>query len=471
MNKTLIFATLVAALGGLLFGFDAIVISGTVGSLERVFGLNQFWLGFTVASALIGTIVGALVVGKPSDLFGQRGCMMVLAVFYFLSAIGSGCAGHWTAFLCFRFLGGVAVGGSSVLSPMYIAEIAPAKIRGRLVAVNQFNIVFGALLAFVCNYVLARTLDEIWAWRWMLGVQVIPSAAFLTLLFFIPSSPRWLMRMNRAAEARDALHQLGDDEPEQRIAEIEESLLLEKDLCHTRLFSRKYARPIVFAVLLAVFNQLSGISAVMFYTPRIFEMAGSMIDDAMLQAVVIGIVNLVATLCGLALIDRVGRRNLLIVGSIGYIASLAALAGAFFYYGDAFSTLGGKLVLGALLLFVIAHAAGQGVVIWVYISEIFPNAVRSKGLSLGSLTHWVCSAAVSWTFPVLAGISPGCPFSIFCAVMVLQLIFAIFFMAETKGISLEEMQHRLGIEESAETLLAREGVVAVETASWEANTA
>ena len=439
-RKPVITSTLIAALGGLLFGFDTAVISGTVGSLERVFGLDEFSLGFTVAVALIGTIVGAFTAGKPADLYGRRRVLIVLAVLYFVSAIGSALAQTWIPFLIYRFLGGLAVGGSSVVAPMYIAEIAPSHLRGRLVMANQLNVVTGILLAFFSNFLVAQAFDSAEAWRWMFGVEAFPAALFFLLLFFIPFSPRWLVKQGRIDEARAVLGELGHEHVDEELSEIVASL--ERDIGRTAepLFQKAYTFPIFLAWAVAMFNQLSGINALMYYAPSIFEQAGAAADDALLQAVAVGGTNLVFTALALLAIDRFGRRPLLIVGSLGTAACLALVA-----YGFSSDVTQGGLVLIGLLGFIAFFAMSQGAVIWVFISEIFPNRVRSKGQALGSFTHWFMAAVVSWTFPVIAEVSGAFAFSFFSVMMVLQFFFAWKVMPETKGFSLEELEVKLGI--------------------------
>lgn len=439
-HGSVVFSTFVAAIGGLLFGFDTAVISGTTEALQATFGLDEFWLGFTVASALIGTIVGAFAAGPPADRIGRRRVLLVLAVFYFVSAVGSALATSWIAFIVYRFLGGLAVGGASVVSPMYIAEIAPARLRGRLVAVNQLNVVTGILLAFFSNYLVAGAVEGGAAWRWMLGVEAFPAALFFALLFFIPFSPRWLARQGRMEEARAVLTRLGEADVDREMREIEASLHQEVGGRQARLFQRRFALPIFLAWAVAMFNQLSGINALMYYAPRIFQMAGASADDALLQAVAVGGTNLVFTALALLVIDRFGRRPLLLVGSIGTAVCLALVALEF--YTGAFS---GGLVLGGLLGFIAFFAISQGAVIWVFISEIFPNRVRSKGQALGSFTHWFMAAVVSWTFPVVAEASGGSAFAFFSAMMLLQFFFAWKVMPETKGLSLEELEVKLGV--------------------------
>lgn len=433
-----VFSALVAALGGLLFGFDTAVISGTTDALQRVFSLHEFGLGFAVTSALIGTIVGAFTSGKPAEVLGRRRVLFVLAGFYFFSALGSALAVDLEMFVGFRFLGGLAVGGASVVSPLYIAEIAPAQLRGRLVALNQLNVVTGILLAFLSNFFISRSVAPALAWRWMLGVQVVPSALFFVLLFFIPESPRWLVKRSRIAEARAVLERLDEGDVERELGEIIASLRAETGHREARLFQRRYALPIFLAWTVAMLNQLSGINALMYYAPRIFQSAGAAANDALLQSVAVGGTNLVFTALALLIIDRFGRRILLGVGGLGAALSLALTAEGFHRGGST-----GHLVLIGLLGFIAFHAIGQGAVIWVFISEIFPNTVREKGQALGSFTHWFMAAVVSWTFPVVAQAYGGRAFSFFAAMMLIQFLFAWRIMPETKGLSLEALQRRL----------------------------
>jgi len=434
--------TIVAALGGFLFGFDTAVISGTTGSLTEVFHLSDFWLGFTVAVALIGTVIGSIAVGKPGDVFGRKRVLIVLAVFYLVSAVGSALAWSWLSFLFFRFLGGLAVGGSSVMAPMYIAEISPARMRGRLVAVTQFNIVTGILVAFFSNYLIAIIIKES-TWRWMLGVESFPALLFFVLLFFIPFSPRWLVKQNRIEEAGEILTKIGEPNVKQELDEIVESLKIETASKKETLFTAKFKKPVLFAVLIAAFNQLSGINAIMYYAPRIFEKTGLAADTALLQTVAIGVTNLIFTIIAMTVIDIFGRKTLLLVGSVGMVLFMGLVAGAF--YTENF---GGYAVMLYLVGFIAFFAFSQGAVIWVFISEIFPNKVRAKGQALGSFTHWVGAAAISWLFPVAVNVKwlgGGHPFMFFSVMMVLHFIFVWKWLPETKGKSLERIQKELGI--------------------------
>jgi len=458
LTASLISSTIVAALGGLLFGFDTAVISGTTdwlrsgfvaqivegaGWLSRLLGAGGvpgFMLGFTVASALIGTVVGALAVGKPTDRLGRRGILFGLAVLYFVSALGSALAWGWWSFVIFRFIGGLAVGGSSVVSPMYIAELSPARYRGRLVAITQFNIVLGILLAYLSNYIIGSLNLGESEYRWMYGVEAAPAALFFLLLFLTPQSPRWLVARGRVSEAAEILKRCGTQDVQTEIREIQGSLDLEHHRLEEPFFCRKYAKPILLAVAIAAFNQLSGINALIYYTAQIFRMAGAEAQSALGQSVIIGLTNLVFTLAAMTVIDHFGRRKLMIAGSVGYILSLSAAAYAFYSHTE------GKLLLLSLLVFIASHAFGQGAVIWVFISEIFPNRVRARGQALGSFTHWIMAALISWTFPMIADVSGGHAFAFYAVCMVGQLLWVLLIMPETKGISLEQIQKRLGIE-------------------------
>jgi sugar porter (SP) family MFS transporter len=441
-NPYLLGCALVAALGGLLFGFDTAVISGTTDALRTKFALSDNLLGFTVASALIGTILGSVGASRPADIIGRRGALALLGVLYFTSALGCAFAWDWWSFLFFRLLGGMAVGGASVVSPLYIAEISPSHYRGRLVAITQFNVVLGILLAYLSNYWIGMLHLGEHEWRWMFGVMAAPSAAFCLLIFLIPQSPRWLVARGRLTEARAVLQRCGSDSGsvEDEIREIEHSM----DLAHHSVaepFSfRRYRTPILLAVAISAFNQLSGINAVLYYTPSIFKMAGAGVESALLQSVIVGFTMLVFTVLAMAMIDRFGRRNLMIAGSIGYIAGLSGAAWAFY------AKVEGPLLLVSLLVFIAAHGFGQGAVIWVFISEIFPNRVRARGQALGSFTHWAMNAGISWTFPMIAAAAGWIAFAFYAFCMMGQLAWVLLVMPETKGVSLEKIQEKLGIE-------------------------
>jgi len=458
----------IASLGGLLFGFDTAVISGGEQTLEEIFKpytpitdrAQAIWHGFLVSSALIGTILGAVGVGKPTDWLGRRFVMFMLALLYLVSAVGSALAWNWYAFFIFRLIGGLGVGGASVVAPMYNAEISPAKIRGRLVALVQFNIVFGILLAFVSNFIIGSLdLGEA-EWRWMFGVEAIPAAAFFLLLFLTPRSPRWLLAKGYETEARYVLRRVGTDAVgesiEAEVAEIKRSLAVERDALREPFFQAKYFKPILLAFAIAAFNQLSGINAILYYSKRIFESAGFGEIASLLNSVGLGTVNLVLTMAALAVIDRFGRKKLMLLGSIGYILSLGVTAITFYTQSqmveDASGEMvreitsgGGFVVFISLLVFIASHAFGQGAVIWVFISEIFPNRVRARGQALGSFTHWVFAAVISQTFPMIAEASGGHVFAFYGLCMVGQLLWVLFVMPETKGVPLEQIEKKLGI--------------------------
>lgn len=449
LTGTLIASALVAALGGLLFGFDTVVISGTTEALKSVFTLSDWSLGFTVAIALIGTIFGSILAGKPADAWGRKKALIALAILYFLTALGTALAWDWISFLAFRFFGGVAVGGASVVSPLYIAEISPARYRGRLVAIQQFNIVLGILLAFLSNYFIAQMHLGATEWRWMLGVMAAPSALFFLLLWTTPESPRWLVGRGCDDEARAVLARLGVDggSVDDEVAEIRASIDPEHHKQGESLFRPAYRKPVLLAVAIAAFNQLSGINAVLYYAPQIFKMAGADVDSALLQAVAVGGTNLVFTMLAMLVIDHFGRRRLMVIGSVGYLISLGMTAWAFYTYGERFTAIGNVVVLAGLMLFIASHAFSQGAVIWVFISEIFPNRVRAAGQALGSATHWIMAAVISWTFPIIAArTGGGNAFAFYAAMMFLQLLWSLFVMPETKGVPLEEIQRELGIE-------------------------
>lgn len=437
LNSILLKSTIVAALGGLLFGFDTAVISGTTHGLTEQYQLSHLSLGVTVAIALVGTIFGAALAAIPGDRYGRRESLRWLAILYLVSAVGCAFAWNWYALLGARFVAGLGIGGSSVLGPMYIAEIAPAKWRGRLVGVFQFDIVFGILLAYFSNYVIGQMQFGAYEWRWMLGVSGIPAALFFVMLFGIPRSPRWLVKKRRVDEARQVLQQVGEENFEQELQDIIASI----DVEHAQepLFSRKYRVPIFLAVSIAMFNQLSGINAILYYLNDIFMRAGFSKVSGELQAVVIGATNLVFTVIAMAVIDKLGRKTLLLVGSVGTALCLGGVSAIFF------SGKHESLLVWMLVGFIASFAFSQGAVIWVYISEVFPNQVRAKGQSLGTFTHWFMNAGISLTFPLLAASSGGYPFVFFSVMMVLQFFVVLFMYPETKGFTLEEMQRRLGI--------------------------
>lgn len=437
-NRYVIISAFTASLGGLLFGFDTAVISGAEKTIQQLFNLDGFWHGFTVAIALIGTLAGALVSGKPADIFGRKNVLLSIAVLYTVSALGSALTQSWIGFLIFRFIGGIAVGASSVIGPMYIAEIAPAHLRGRLVTVFQLNIVAGIVLSYFSNYWIAQLIDHD-SWRWMLGVLSIPSLIFFLLLLNIPDSPRWLVLKNRIDEAKMVLQKLNSTDPLNEIQEIEASITKKAGIKSEVFFSSFYRIPIMLAILVAMFNQLSGINAVMYYAPRIFEIVGYAQNSALLQSVSVSITLFVFTLVGLFLVDRVGRKNLLLVGSLGMAFFLGMVAKTVFTTSD-----GSIWMLIFLSGFIAFFAFSQGTVIWVFISEIFPNSIRAKGQTLGSFTHWIVAVIISWMFPALAENSAGgWAFSLFSVSMILQFFIVWKFFPETKGKTLEQIQNEL----------------------------
>ncbi len=434
-------SAIIAALGGLLFGFDTAVISGTTEALQKVFGLNSFWLGFTVAIALIGTIAGSLIIGKPSDVFGRKNALFVLAICFLVSSLGCGLAQSWWQLLIARFLGGLAIGGASVVAPMYIAEISPPHLRGRLVMINQLNIVVGILLSYVSNYMVASYFDFDVAWRWMLGLLAIPSAVFFLLIFKIPESPRNLVKRGRSSDARKVLERLGEEDVDGELAAIQASLADQPEHRQERLFQAAYRRPVFLTCAIAIFSQLTGINAILYYAPKIFSIAGASHDSSLLQSIIIGGTLLLFTIVAMFVIDRFGRRILMLIGSVGMTACLAMVAGAFSNSAEG----SGGLVLVAMIGFIAFFALSQGAVMFVFISEIFPNAVRAKGQAWGTFIHWSAAAAVSWTFPVVADVSVAGMFGFFALMMVLQFFFAWKIMPETKGTALEDIEKRLAL--------------------------
>ena len=439
INGYLAKSSLVAALGGLLFGFDTVVISGAIAALQLQYGLSDIAKGMTVSTALVGTILGAMFAGIPGDRYGRRGSLRITAVLYLLSALGCAFAFGWYSLVVARFIGGLGIGASSVLGPMYIAEIAPPKQRGRLVGAFQFNIVFGILLAYFSNYVIGTFGFGDLEWRWKLGVSGIPAALFLVMLFAIPESPRWLAKQGRVKEAEDVLRCSGDENYQEDLKEIVASVDQKRELVQETLFSRKYRVPIFLAVSIAMFNQLSGINAILYYLNDIFTKAGFTKVSGDLQSVAVGATNLVFTIVAMTMIDRLGRKKLLLIGSVGTAVALAGVAAIFFAGTHQ------ELLVWCLVVFIAFFAFSQGAVIWVYLSEVFPTRVRAKGQSLGSLTHWIMAALLSFLFPLLAASSGGAPFVFFAAMMVVQFLVVLFFYPETKGYSLEEMQKKLGI--------------------------
>jgi sugar porter (SP) family MFS transporter len=438
MRSRIYLWSVVSALAGFLFGFDTVVISGAEQTIQALWKLSATVHGIAIASALYGTVLGSLCGGWPTDRLGRKPTLVLIGVLYVVSAIGSAYAWDVGSFIAARFIGGLGVGLSTVAAPLYISEIAPPAYRGRLAGMFQFNIVFGIIVAFLSNFLLRDVGEN--AWRWMLGVETFPALAYTGLCFLLPESPRWLLsRRGDRAAGLAVLQLIAPDAPPEKIAaEADEIMATAQPAGTTDAFwTRALARPIALALLIAFFNQLSGINAVLYFAPRIFELSGLATKAALLQSVGIGVTNLIFTFVGLWLIDRAGRRTLLYVGSVGYIASLGLTAWAFFtgHFG---------IVPACIFAFIAAHAVGQGAVIWVFIAEIFPNRQRARGQALGSFTHWVCAALLTTFFPgMVAAFAPGCVFLFFCGMMVLQLVWVRLMVPETKGVSLEEIEHRL----------------------------
>ena len=436
-TRTVIECTVAAALGGLLFGFDTAVISGLTRALSATYSLSPSSLGFTVAIALWGTIVGAAGGGYAGDRFGRRDSLRGLAILFIVSSLGCALAWDWLSFLVFRFIAGIAIGASSVVGPMYIAEIAPAQWRGRMVGSFQLNIVFGIVVAYLSNYVVGTFglgADE---WRWKIGVSALPALLFLAMLFRVPRSPRWLVDKGHTEEAREVMTRIAGATAAQELSEIEHSLASDRAAGNQPLFSRRYRIPVMLAITLALFNQFSGINPTLYYLNDIFAKAGFGKVSGDLQAVAIGITNLIFTMIAMAIIDRVGRRSLLIVGSVGTCICMSMIA-ILFYTGEH-----QQLLIWPLIGFVAFFAISQGSVIWVYISEIFPNSVRGKGQSLGSFTHWVVCASLANLFPIVAAQAAAAPFIFFAIMTGLQFFVVKRFFPETKGFTLEELQERL----------------------------
>ena len=449
MNNKVLMCAVIAALGGFLFGFDTVVISGAEKTIQTLWGLSPAVHGLAMGAALWGTVLGSLVGSWPTDRFGRRRTLLCIGTLFLVGSLWSACAHEVYSFMTARFLGGIAIGISTVAAPLYISEIAPPERRGRLAGMFQFNIVFGILVAFLSNFLLARLGDS--SWRWMLGVMAVPSIIYTLACLGIPESPRWLI--GRKGDRAAAIRILGLIQPEASAAEISAKADEIAAVSHDRVSSggfwtMRLKVPIMLAILIAFFNQLSGINAILYFAPRIFELTGLGAKAALLQSVGIGVTNLIFTFVGLRLIDRLGRKQLLTIGSFGYIASLGLCAWAFF-------TGHFSIVPVCIFAFIAAHAVGQGAVIWVFISEIFPNRQRAEGQSLGSFTHWIFAALLTSFFPSIVAMfvptkdAPPGPagyiFGFFCFMMVLQLVWVKTMVPETKGVPLEQMQKKLGI--------------------------
>jgi sugar porter (SP) family MFS transporter len=430
--------SLTSALAGFLFGFDTVVISGAEQTIQALWHLSAGMHGLAMATALYGTVLGSLLGSWPTDRFGRKKTLTAIGVLYIISAVGCGYSWNVYSFIVARFIGGIGIGVSTIAAPLYISEIAPPAYRGRLAGMFQFNIVFGIIVAFLSNFLLRDVGEN--AWRWMLGVAAFPSLVYTLTCFGLPESPRWLLgnRRDRAAGLR-VLRLIMSDEPPARVEAMADEILgMSHEKAETGPFwTMRLRRPIMLAILIAFFNQLSGINAVLYFAPRIFELTGLGQKAALLQSVGIGITNLIFTFIGLWLIDRLGRRTLLYFGSYGYIASLGLTSWAFFTGHYA-------IVPACIFAFIAAHAIGQGAVIWVFISEIFPNRHRATGQALGSFTHWIFAALLTTFFPsMVSAFQPGYVFLLFCSMMVLQLVWVRFMMPETKGIPLEQIEHQL----------------------------
>ena len=437
MQKNSVIAwSLVVALGGFLFGFDTAVISGAEKSIQSYWNLNVFEHGLTVSIALIGTVLGSLLGSVPSDKFGRKKTLFIVAALYLVSSLGTALATNWEVFLVFRLLGGFGVGISSVTAPIYISEISPANSRGRLVGLFQFNVVLGILISYLSNYIIGQGGEG--SWRWMLGIQAVPSAIFYALIFLVPESPRWLvLHKGKKEEALAVLKRINPLNCYQELESISEAQKGYKS--NEKLLSKKYKFPITLAVLFAIFNQVSGINAIIYYAPRIFEMAGLGAHTSLLSTVGIGMVNFTFTLIAIGFIDKIGRRTLMLIGSVGLILSLGLVSNTFFS-----GNFSGMAITFYLMIYIAFFAFSQGAVIWVFISEIFPNEVRAKGQTLGSFTHWIMAAIVAFSFPYFAEtLGGGVTFMFFSAMMVLQLLFVWRLMPETKGKSLEQIEHNM----------------------------
>ncbi len=424
-----------AALAGFLFGFDVVVISGADKKLQLLWNSSDAFHGAVVMGmALWGTVIGAIFGGIPTNRWGRKKTLLAIGILYTLSAIGSALSNDPYVFAFFRFMGGLGVGASTIAAPAYISEIAPAKDRGRLVSLYQFNIVLGILVAFFSNYLLSGIGDN--DWRWMLGVQAIPAVIYTLFVITIPESPRWLISQSRVEEAKKVMKIISPDQDSELLAtQMEEDYA---DAPKENIFMKKYRFPLTLAFLVAFFNQMSGINAFLYYAPRIFGEAGLGEKTALLSSIGIGIVNMVFTLVGVNLIDKVGRKKLMFIGSIGYIISLGLVSMAFYFHWT------GLAIPIFLFLFIASHAIGQGTIIWVFISEIFPNHLRASGQSFGSSTHWVLAAIIPSLIPTLfSTIGPGTVFLVFTIAMVFQLLFVIFMMPETKGTTLEKLSKSL----------------------------
>jgi len=437
-NSRLMKATLTGALGGLLFGFDTVVISGALDALVRLYHLSDYGKGWTVAIALIGTVVGSFSAGFVGQKLGGRETLRITAILYVISALGSALAWSWPSLMVFRFIGGLGIGASSVLGPVYIAELAPAKWRGRLVGAFQFNVVFGILVAYTSNYFIRLLHLGTAEWRWQVGIAAVPACGFLVLLFSIPRSPRWSASKNRIDEALEVLRQMGEPNPESELAEIRAALDQENTTAHEPVFRWKYRYPLFLAITIGAFNQLAGINAILYYLNNIFAAAGFSQISGDQQAIAIGFTNLIFTMVGMSVIDKLGRRTLLLIGAAGTAVCLAGVAWIF----TSNSHQSGLVWL--LVVYIAFFALSQGAVIWVYIGEVFPNHVRSKGQGVGNASHWIMNTCIALVFPTVAAtMGRGAPFVFFSVMTILQFFVVLFAYPETKGQTLEQLQLRL----------------------------
>jgi len=438
LNANLMKATLTGALGGLLFGFDTVVISGAIDALVKLYGLSPHQEGFTVAIGLVGTVIGALSAGHVGQWLGSRETLRITAALFLASAFGCGLAWNWDAFMFFRFVGGLGIGASSVLGPVYIAELAPAKWRGRLVAAFQLNVVFGVMVAYISNYAIRTMNLGATEWRWQIGVSALPAAAFLILLFSIPRSPRWSASKNRIDEALQVLKLMGDPNPEAELADIRAALEQEHAAAHEPVFQWKYSYPLFLAISIGAFNQLAGINAILYYLNFIFTAAGFSQISSYQQAMAIGATNFVFTMVGMSLIDKLGRKSLLLIGAAGCASCLAGVAWLFATHSHP------GALLWLLVTFIAFFSVSQGAVIWVYIGEVFPTSVRSKGQGVGAASHWFMATVIAQLFPVVVhAMSTATPFVFFAVMTVVQFVVVAMFYPETKGQTLEELQRKL----------------------------
>jgi sugar porter (SP) family MFS transporter len=438
LNSNLVRATLTGALGGLLFGFDTVVISGAIDALVRLYGLNPQEKGFTVAIGLVGTVIGALGAGHIGQKLGSRETLRITALLYITSALGCGLAWNWPSFMIFRFVGGLGIGASSVLGPVYIAELAPAKWRGRLVGAFQFNVVLGIMLAYISNYLIRTVHLGATEWRWQVGVATAPALVFLALLFGIPRSPRWMASRNRMDEALAVLKMMGEPNPEAELADIQAALAQEHATAHEPVFQWKYRYPLFLAISIGAFNQLAGINAILYYLNNIFTAAGFSQISSDQQAIAIGATNFLFTMAGMSLIDKAGRKTLLLIGSAGCATCLAGVAWLFSTHSHP------GALLWLLIAFIAFFAVSQGAVIWVYLGEVFPTSVRAKGQGVGSASHWFMNALIAQMFPVVVNrMSTATPFVFFAVMTAVQFFVVLAAYPETKGQTLEQLQRRL----------------------------